>query len=226
MAGVEPAAAVTNGRLLLPAKTVTLLSVSIRTAISAPTRLRRSARIRPAIRPEPDNPTSAFGALATIVPCASRTTISRMRSAVRPLTSRSNCVPPTSTSWPPPIFSLIAAVSQGVAMSSSIGPLESRHHSATIASRATPTSAPATRVNLRRRGHPKKKCMRQSPEMACAGHILEAHGLRGSLRNVQKLDRGSAAQSSSGSLRDDAACGSRRSPSRLASSFRSASRFG
>ena len=43
--GVAVADAVTNGRLLLPAKTVSLLSASIRTAISAPTKLRRSARI-------------------------------------------------------------------------------------------------------------------------------------------------------------------------------------
>jgi hypothetical protein len=87
---VDAADAVTNGRLLLPAKTVTLLSGSIRTAISAPTRLRRSARMRPVNRPVPETPTSAFGALATMVPSASRTTMSRMRSAVRPLASRSS----------------------------------------------------------------------------------------------------------------------------------------
>ena len=89
--------AVTNGRLLAPANTVTRLSGSIRTCISAPTRLSRSARTRPVIRPELDTPTSALGALATIVPSGSRTTISRMRSAVRPLASRSSWVPPTST---------------------------------------------------------------------------------------------------------------------------------
>ena len=95
--GPGAADAVTNGRLLAPAKTVTLLSGSMRTCISAPTRLSRSARTRPVNRPEPETPTSAFGALATTVPSASRTTMSRMRSAVRPLASRSSCVPPTST---------------------------------------------------------------------------------------------------------------------------------
>ena len=44
-----------EGRCLLPANTVTLLSASIRTAISAPTRLSRSARIRPVISPGPGN---------------------------------------------------------------------------------------------------------------------------------------------------------------------------
>ena len=50
-AGLEAAEAVTNGRLLLPAKIVTVLSDSMRTAISAPTRLSRSARMRPVNRP-------------------------------------------------------------------------------------------------------------------------------------------------------------------------------
>src|SRR5262249_5082301 len=68
--GANVAEAVTNGRLLLPAKTVTLLSDSMRTAISAPTRLSRSARMRPASRPAPEMPTSALGALATTVPSA------------------------------------------------------------------------------------------------------------------------------------------------------------
>src|SRR3954452_8426454 len=40
-----------EGRVVPQAKTVTLLSDSIRTAISAPTRLRRSARMRPVNRP-------------------------------------------------------------------------------------------------------------------------------------------------------------------------------
>ena len=40
-------------------------------------------------------PTSAFGADATTAPLASRTTMSRSRNAVRPLSSRSSCVPPT-----------------------------------------------------------------------------------------------------------------------------------
>jgi hypothetical protein len=89
--------AVTNGCRLVPANTVTLLSGSMRTCISAPTRLSRLARTLPVISPEPEKLTSAFGALATISPCASRTTMSRMRSAVRPLASRSSCVPPTAT---------------------------------------------------------------------------------------------------------------------------------
>src|SRR5262249_56865707 len=55
-AGGSVAEAVTNGRLLLPAKTVTLLSDSMRTAISAPTRLSRSARMRPASRLAPEMP--------------------------------------------------------------------------------------------------------------------------------------------------------------------------
>ncbi len=152
--GVEPAAAVTNGRLLLPANTVSLLSDSIRTAISAPTRLSRSARMRPVKSPMPEMPTSAFGALATMLPSESRTTMSRMRSDVRPLASRSICVPPISTSCPPPRFSLIATVNHGVATSSSIGPLDSRHHNAPTASAARPPSPPLTRASLRRRGHP------------------------------------------------------------------------
>ena len=91
------AEAVTKGRLLAPANTVTRLSDSMRTASSAPTRLSRSARIRPVINPEAEMPTSALGALATTVPSGSRTTMSRMRSAVRPPASRSSWVPPTST---------------------------------------------------------------------------------------------------------------------------------
>ena len=75
-------------------------------------------------------PTSAFGALATTVPSASRTTMSRKRNEVRPFSSRSICVPPTVTVCLPPKFFSIAAFSHGVAMSSSIGPLASRHHKA------------------------------------------------------------------------------------------------
>ena len=49
--------------------------------------------------------------------------------AVRPCSSRSNTVPPTSTwNWLPK-FSAIAAVSHGVAMSSDIGPLANSNHS-------------------------------------------------------------------------------------------------
>ena len=173
-AGAALADAVTKGRLLPPAKTVTLLSDSIRTAISAPTRLRRSARMRPVNRPVPETPTSAFGALATMVPSASRTTMSRMRSDVRPFASRSICVPPISTSWPAPKFSLIAAVSHGVAMSSSIGPLESRHQSATIATRTRPQSEPPMTTNLRTRGpHSRSPISRESGHVRrVAGRIL------------------------------------------------------
>ncbi len=97
LTGISAAEAVTNGRLLAPAKTVTLLSGSMRIAISAPTRLSRSARICPEKSPALERPTSALGAVATMVPSGSRTTMSRMRSAVRPLASRSSCVPPTLT---------------------------------------------------------------------------------------------------------------------------------
>ncbi len=127
-ASVRAGAPVTIGRLSAPAKIVTRPSVSIRTAISAPTRLRLCARTWPVSKPRPEIPTSALGALATTVPSASRTTMSRSRSEVRPVSSRSICVPPTTTVFLPPKFSSIAAFSQGVAISSSIGPLDSRHH--------------------------------------------------------------------------------------------------
>ena len=61
MTGVENADAVTKGRLLLPANTVTLLSNSIRTAISAPTKLRRSARMRPVNKAEPGDADLGLG---------------------------------------------------------------------------------------------------------------------------------------------------------------------
>ena len=159
--GALAAEAVTNGRLSPPANTVTLLSGSIRTAISAPTRLRRSARMRPAIRLQPEMPTSAFGALATTAPSRSRTTMSRMRNLICPLASRSSWVPPISMSWPPPNFSWIAVVSHGVATSRPTGPLASRSQRATVPSRATPASAPTTRANLRSGGDRKSGC---SPE--------------------------------------------------------------
>ena len=124
------AEAVAIGRLLAPANTVTRPSVSMRTDISAPTRLRLSARTLPVSRLVPEMPTSAFGALATMVPSASRTTMSRKRNDVRPFSSRSIWVPPTDTVCLPPKFCSIAAFSHGVATSSSIGPLERRHHSA------------------------------------------------------------------------------------------------
>ena len=85
----------------------------------------------------PEMPTSAFGALATTVPSASRTTMSRKRREVRPFSSRSICVPPTVTVCLPPKFFSIAAFSHGVAMSSSIGPLASRHHRPAMATTTT-----------------------------------------------------------------------------------------
>ena len=61
------------------------------------------------------------------VPCASRTTMSRKRSAERPTSSRSSTVPPTSTRCWPPSFSSIAEVSHGVTKSIATGPVESCH---------------------------------------------------------------------------------------------------
>ncbi len=141
VAAVTGTEAFAIGCLSAPANTVTPPSASMRTAISAPTRLRLSARIWPLNRLLPDTRTSAFGALATIVPSASRTTMSRSRTAVPPLSVRSIWVPPTSTWRLLPKFSSIAAASQGVTMSSWIGPLASRHHSAKIPSITTPPSA-------------------------------------------------------------------------------------
>ena len=66
----------------------------------------------------PETRTSAFGALATTVPSASRTTMSRMRTAVPPFSVRSIWVPPTSTWWLLPKFSSIAEASHGVTTSS------------------------------------------------------------------------------------------------------------
>ena len=102
----------------------------MRTASSASTRLRLSARSRPINSAAPDSFTSAFGALATIAWSRSRTMMSRMRTAMRIRPARSICVPPTSTVLPWPIFSSIAAASHGVAISRLIGPAPSRHHSA------------------------------------------------------------------------------------------------
>ena len=197
----------TKGRLLLPAKTVSLLSDSMRTAISAPTKLKRSARMRPRRRLTPEMPTSAFGALATMVPSASRTTMSRMRSDVRPFfASRSSWVPPISTSCPAPKFSLIAAVSHGVAISSSIGPLESRHHSANSASITAPPSVPLTSANLRSRGHHACSSIRILPQVGWLSWDGEARAV-------------------SVSACADALCGQKCSL-RLASRFRRASRLG
>ena len=143
------AAAVAIGRLLAPAKTVIRPSVSIRTDISAPTRLRLSARTFPVSRPRPERPTSAFGAVATTVPSASRTTMSRKRKDVRPFSSRSIWVPPTTTVCLPPKFFSIAAFNHGVAISSSIGPLVRRHHRPAMAT-ATIATASVAPQNIRR----------------------------------------------------------------------------
>ncbi len=121
--------AVAIGCLSAPAKTVTSPSRSMRTASSAPTRLRLSARMWPLSRLMPETRISAFGALATTVPSGSRTTMSRTRTAAPPFSVRSIWVPPTSTCSRLPKFSSIADTSQGVNASSWIGPLASRHHS-------------------------------------------------------------------------------------------------
>ncbi len=117
-AAATGAAAVAIGCLLAPAKTVTSPSCSMRTAISAPTRLRLSARMWPLSRLMPETRTSALGALATTVPSGSRTTMSRMRTAAPPFSVRSICVPPTSTRCSLPKFSSMAEASHGVATSS------------------------------------------------------------------------------------------------------------
>ena len=212
MIGVEPAAAVTNGRLLLPANTVSLLSNSIRTAISAPTRLSRSARMRPVKSPMPEMPTSAFGALATMLPSASRTTMSRMRSDVCPLASRSSWVPPISTSCPPPRFCLIATVSQGVATSSSIGPLDSRHHNAPTASAASPPSPPPIRASLRTLGH-------HSRRLICGSTRCSRETQRRPHQDIGDARWRRTSSAAGGSC-------SQKWPARLSSSFRSASRLG
>ena len=141
-AGVSAGNAVAIGRLSAPANTVTSPSFSMRTAVSAPTRLRLTARTLPDSRLMPERPISAFGALATTVPSASRTTMSRRRNEVWPVSSRSIWVPPTMTVWLAPKFSAMAAFSHGVAMSISIGPLESRHHRPRQPSTATARTLP------------------------------------------------------------------------------------
>ena len=100
----------------------------------------------PLSRLSPETCTSAFGALATIVPSASRTTMSRMRTAVPPLSVRSICVPPTSTRRPLPKFSSIAEASQGVTTSSWIGPLDNLHHKARQAMTIAPATAAAPKA--------------------------------------------------------------------------------
>jgi hypothetical protein len=105
----------------------------------ASTRRKLSARGLAMSKLVPEIQTSAFGATATFAPLtASRSTMSRRRSAVRPDASRSSCVPPTWIRYLLPKFFSIAEVSHGVAMSSMIGPLDSRH---TTAPQATITTA-------------------------------------------------------------------------------------
>ena len=82
MAAAPATLAVAIGCLSAPeANTVTAPSCSMRTASAAPTRLRLSARIWPLSRLMPETRISAFGALATMVPSGSRTTMSRTRTA-------------------------------------------------------------------------------------------------------------------------------------------------
>ena len=116
----------------------------MRTASSASTRLRLSARSRPISSAVPESFTSAFGALATIAWSRSLTMMSRMRTAMRILPARSICVPPTSTVLPWPIFSSIAAASHGVAISRLIGPAPSRHHSPPKHLRRSPSTTAIT----------------------------------------------------------------------------------
>ena len=125
-----------------PASMLTSPFGSMRSAISAPIRLSRSVCTRPVRRLMSLTPTSAFGALATTVPCASRTTISRRRSAERPTSSRSSRVPPTSTLCLPPSLSSIAEVSQGVTKSIAIGPEESCHQMTPLLTTAANATAP------------------------------------------------------------------------------------
>ena len=113
----------------------------------------------------PEMPTSAFGALATTVPSASRTTMSRRRKEVRPFSSRSIWVPPTATVCLPPKFSSIAAFSHGVARSSSIGPLDSRHHRPAM---ATATTA---KVSVAPQKQPPHQWPAQKPDHAAAQRV-------------------------------------------------------
>ncbi len=135
----------------------------------------------------PEMPTSAFGALATTVPSASRTTMSVMRSEVRPCSSRSICVPPTETVRVPPKLSSIAALSHGVTSGISIGPLESRHHNSTVAVtiRAKPSVVPQKicRTSGRRAKRTSSRCRcphcrRPGPSNAIAARCFSARGVR------------------------------------------------
>ena len=135
--------AVAIGCLSAPAKTVTSPSRSIRTLSSAPTKLRLRARMWPLRRLSAETCTSAFGALATTAPSASRTTMSRIRTAVPPFSVRSIWVPPTSTWSRLPKFSSMAEASHGVKASICIGPLSSRHQSPRKATRSQRRGRPA-----------------------------------------------------------------------------------
>ena len=134
----------------------------------------------------PERPTSAFGALATTVPSASRTTMSRRRKEVRPFSSRSIWVPPTTTVCLPPKFSSIAAFSHGVAMSSSIGPLDRRHHRPSTATVATATLIAAPQNSRRMKGRrrnlttPRREPPQRRRPEPCAGMLMRraAGGVR------------------------------------------------
>jgi hypothetical protein len=105
-------------------------------------------------RLSPEIPTSAFGALATTVPWASRTTMLRSRSAERPTSSRSSTVPPTSMRCWPPSRASIAEVSHGVTKSIAIGPEPSCHHTTPQLTIAASATAPLPISNLRTSGEP------------------------------------------------------------------------
>ena len=79
--------------------------------------------------------------------------MSRRRKVVRPASSRSIWVPPTETLSVAPKFSSIAAFSQGVAISSSIGPLDRRHHSARMPTVSTALVTVSPQNNRRRIGN-------------------------------------------------------------------------
>jgi len=82
-----------SGRLSAPVNTETSPFCSMRSDSAAPTRFRLSARLLSRLA----SPTSARGAVATTAPSPSFTTMSRMRTAMWPFSSRSRMVPPNST---------------------------------------------------------------------------------------------------------------------------------
>ena len=124
----------------------------MRSAISAPIRLKRSVWTWPLRKLNEETPTSALGALAITVPCASRTTTLRKRSAERPASSYSSTVPPTSTRCWPPSFCSIAEVSHGVTKSIATGPVESCHQITPQLTIAAKTTAPVPISSLRANG--------------------------------------------------------------------------